>query len=114
MKVSFGDIVGAFLDRIFQPLSHKVDHMSQQVTDLQAAVSALTAVVSTTTANETALKQKLDAAIAANVDLAAQLAAAQAGQGDPADAAAITASTASIAAATQSLSDAAAASSPAN
>ena len=71
--------------------------------------------VSAGTANEQALKQKLDAALADNVskaaqiisdqaviaDLNAKLAAAQAGQADPADAAAIVAATNTIQAQTQ-------------
>ena len=88
--------------------------MSQQVTNLQAAVTALTASVAATVSNETALKQKLDAALAENASLTAQLATAQANAVDPADAAAIDAVSATVQAQTQALTDAAAATSPSN
>ena len=121
MKVTIADIVGVFLDRIFKPLHEQIKTMSQQVSNLQTAVTALTAAVAATTSNEAALKQKLDAAVADNVakaatitDLQAQLAAAQANAGDPADAAAIDAVTTTVQAQTQALMDAATANSPSN
>jgi len=119
--IDFEDLIGALVDRYIQPLILKVDAMSQQVTDLQAAVTALTQAVASTVSNEAALKQKLDAAVADNVakaaqitDLQAQLAAAQAGQADPADAASIVAATATIQQQSQALNDAATANSPSN
>ena len=119
--IDFEDLIGALVDRYIQPLILKVDAMSQQVTDLQAAVTALTQAVASTVSNEAALKQKLDAAVADNVtkatqinDLQTQLAAAQAGQADPADTAAVVAATATIQQQSQTLTDAAAASSPSN
>lgn len=95
--------------------------MSQQITDLQTATTALTSQATAAIAVESALKQKLDAAIAANstltaanVDLASKLAAAQANAGDPADASAIAGVTASLAQTTQALSDANAVNAPSN
>lgn len=114
MKVSFGDIVGAFLDRIYQPIAQQITHMSQQITDLTTAVTNLTATVNVAIANEQSLKQKLDAALAANVTLTQQLATAQANQADPADAAAAAALTSTVTSLNQSLSDANAATAPTN
>ncbi len=113
-SVDFEDLIGVLVDRYIQPLILKVESMSQQVNDLQAAVTALTSIVAATVSNETALKQKLDAAIAANASLTAQLASAQSGQADPADAAAIAAATGAIQAQNQALSDAATQTSPSN
>lgn len=114
MKLSFTELFAPIYQYIAHPILQRLTAMSQQVTDLTTAVSNLTSAVSAATANEVALKQKLDAALAANIDLTAQLAAAQGGQADPADAAAIVASTASILSATQALSDATAANAPSN
>lgn len=95
--------------------------MSKQVSDLQSAVSALTAQVSATVANEAALKHKLDAALADNVakaaqigDLQTQLNTALANQSDPTDAAAIQSATSTILAQNQALADAVAVNSPSN
>lgn len=95
--------------------------MTQEVTDLTAAVATLKSQVAAGVANENALKQKLDAATTDNTakaaqitDLQAQLAAAQAGQTDPADKAAIVAATTEVQADSQALADATAADSPSN
>lgn len=120
-SIDIEDFIGALVDRYIQPLLSKVDHMSQQITDLQTATTALTSQATAAIAVESALKQKLDAAIAANstltaanVDLASKLAAAQANAGDPADASAIAGVTASLAQTTQALSDANAVNAPSN
>jgi len=88
--------------------------MSQQVTDLQAAVATLTTNVQAAVANETALKQKLDAAIAENGTLKTQLADAQANQADPADTTAVEAAITTITQQSQTLADATATTSPSN
>lgn len=115
------EFIGVLVDRYIQPLLSKVEIMSQQVTDLQTAVTTLTQTVAATVANETALKQKLDAAIADNTakaatitDLQAQLDAAKANASDPADTAAITAVTSTIQAQNQTLADATAQTAPTN
>jgi len=113
--------LGIDTDEILAPLMNKVSTMSQQVSDLSSAVSALTTAVQSAIANENALKQKLDAAIADNLRLTQenttlkqQLKDAQAGQSDPADATVIAATTKTIQQNTQSLADATAATSPSN
>lgn len=98
--------LGIDTDALLAPLMNKVETMSQQVSDLTTAVSTLTTTVQAAIATETALKQKLDAAIQENARLTQQLKDAQAGQSDPVDAAAIAAATTKIQQNTQSLADA--------
>lgn len=74
--------------------------MTQEITDLSAAVATLQTQVTAAVANETALKQKLDAALAGAIS--------------PADKAALVNATNAIKSANQALSDATASTNPSN
>jgi hypothetical protein len=114
-------LLGVITNYIIEPILTKVETMSQQIDNLTAAVTALTATVAASIANEYALKSKLDAAIAGNVALQAQLEAAQAAHAtaqasalNPAESAALDSAVTTIGQASQQLADATAMSSPTN
>jgi hypothetical protein len=115
MKITTAALVKSFIvQAILKNIIPELTKMSQAITDLQAAVDANTAAANAAIANETALKTKLDAAIASNIDLTAQLAAAQANASNPVDTTAVVAATGTLAATTQKLTDATATTNPAN
>jgi hypothetical protein len=103
-----------FFGRLAAFLIPEVRDMSQHVDDLTASVATLKTQVSAVKVVADTLKGKLDAAIADNVRLQAELDAALANAADPTDAPAIEQATADIQAANQTLADTAAVDAPAN
>lgn len=95
--------------------------MSSQTDQLKAVVASIVPQIQTAITTEGQLKTKLEAALADNVakaaqitDLQAQLAAAQAGQANPADAVAVTDAATALQAVLQPLADANAVNAPGN
>lgn len=114
MKFKWRVLRSILIDEISQPLFLKVEEMSAKIDALSAAIAVLTPAVTAAIQNEQALKVALDAAIAANVTLKAQLVEAQGAAMSASDAAAIDSAAVAIGAASQALADATAVNSPSN